>query len=122
MKKILLISTLLFFIGCGENDIKTSIKNCMNDLYTNPTNEVFERCFYFQNEFQKQLMIGLNKALPKFLDDNKGIKDIKIDILKSNENSGIVNIITHFNNGFISNEKRNIIKVDKVWKMGSETL
>lgn len=122
MKKYMIVCGLLFLSACGNEDIKNSVKTCMNDIATKPNEALFDKCFYYENEFQRQLSINFENILPKLFDNYGGINDIEVEILNKNEKSATVQIITKFKNGFVKSEKRNMIKFDKIWKMSAEII
>lgn len=122
MKKYIIICGLLFLNACGNEEIKNNVKNCINDIATKPSEALFDKCFYYENEFQRQLSINFENILPKLFDNYGGIKDIEVEILEKHTKSAKIQIITKFKNGFIKSEKRNMIKVDNDWKMSSEII
>ncbi|MBZ7993323.1 DUF4878 domain-containing protein [Campylobacter sp. RM9333] len=122
MKKYMMIVSLLFLSACKNEDIQKSVKNCLNELSNQPSEAVFDKCFYYENEFQRQLSINFENVLPKLFNNYGGISEIKVDILNSSNNSAEVQIITKFNNGFVKNEKRKMVKIDNLWKMSADII
>lgn len=122
MKKYIMIFALIFMSACTDDEIKQSVKNCMNEITTKPSEAIFDKCFYYENEFQRQLSINFENILPKLFDNYGGIKDIEVEVLNSTKTSAEVQIITKFKNNFIKNEKRKMLKIDNIWKMSSEVI
>lgn len=121
MKKYLVIFALLFS-ACNDEELINTVKKCMNDIYKSPSNEVYDRCYYFENEFQRQLSINFSSVFSKLFENYNGIKDIQVDVVEKSKKSGVVNIITLFNNGIITNEKRKVIKLNEQWKISADTI
>lgn len=120
MKQILIILALLYS-ACSDDEMIASIKNCMNEIYKNPSIEVYDKCYYYENEFQRQL-INLNQDLAKLYKNYNGIKDIQIKLIEKSSDKALVKITTVFNNSIKTVEKRQVFKQNNQWKISAEII